>query len=323
MELTQKALIEAALARGIEVDTLPDCATSYIELTFGDQHILFSDCGVPQHWINYQAFVTAENKQYCKRLFERVGIPFPKSLVFEDFESSKTQLASFMQPSQRYVCKPLDGMEGKGVCMQLETLDDVKTAWERWNNQYHHFMLEEQKAGADLRLQAIDGKLVAACSREPAFVIGDGVQNIEALAHLVDQKVRAQNPINTLTLDQGSLDCLAAQGLTPASIPQKGEKIAVKYLANMNQGAISTDITDLIHPTYHQWIANLSEALQLSIFALDVLTLDYQQAPSADNTWAIEVNGNPYWYHHTFSERRTHDMANLILDAVFGAAVPA
>lgn len=29
-------------------------------------------------------------------------------------------------------------------------------------------------------------------------------------------------------------------------------------------------------------------------------------------TWALELNGESYWLHHTFSEGRTHDMAALI-----------
>jgi cyanophycin synthetase len=32
----------------------------------------------------------------------------------------------------------------------------------------------------------------------------------------------------------------------------------------------------------------------------------------------LELNARPEWLHHTFSERRTHDVAALILESLFG-----
>jgi cyanophycin synthetase len=317
MEATQIELIQKAKLLGLRVDPLEDSLTDHILITNGKKEILFNTDGVPLDQLNYQAFEIAANKQLCKRYFQQLQLPHPKSIIFQDVERSKTKLADFMQAGQSYVCKPLDGTEGKGVCMNISSLKALKTAWQDWNSQYRDFMLEEQKAGEDLRLQAIGGRLVAACRRQPASVIGDGQQSLAQLIQAKQLAVQAQNPANKLELDKASYELLSKQGLQLDSIPQKGQIVQLKYVANMNQGAMAIDITDSLHPDYANWIERLAAQLQLRIFALDILCLDYQAPPTAQNSWALEINATPYWYHHTFSEVKQHDIATLILKDCF------
>lgn len=317
MELTQVALIKEAQKWGIEVDLLEDCETDYILLSQGDKEVLFSESGTPFHELSYQTLYTVDNKQLCKRLFQKVNISTPKGIVFDDLDRQMVAINAFMRTGQLYVCKPLDGTEGKGVCMNIANIDDLRLAWNEWKHAYKYFMLEEQKDGGDLRIQVIGGKLVAACVREPAYVIGDGVTPLSVLVEQQHQKIQQQNPANKLELDRASYELLKQQQLTLTSIPTQGQKVQLKYVANMNQGAVSIDITDQIHPAYQTWVERLAETLPLSIFGLDVLTTDYKKAPTPDTAWALEINGQPYWYHHTFSERRTHNIAKLILEDVF------
>ena len=319
LELTQIGLIKEAEKMGIKVDLLEHCSTDNILLSKNGTDILFSDCGTPLDQLSYQAFFIAANKQYCKRLFEKLAIPHPKSIIFQDMNVEMDRIRAFFQEGQLYVCKPLDAAEGKGVVMHIKSMAQLKQVWNKLTDNYSTLILEEQKAGGDLRIQVIGGKMVAVCIREPAFVIGDGNSQLKELVEARRQIVEAQNPVNTLILDDASFELLEQQQLSLEDIPAKGQKVQLKYVANMNQGAVSTDITDEMHPDYNQWIEKISNELNLSIYALDVLTLDYAAKPSTKNAWALEINGQPYWYHHTFSEKRTHNIAKMILEDVFGA----
>lgn len=322
MESIQQELVQKALLLGMEYEVLTAYGSDYLLLTHQGREVLFGPEAVPLNQITFQSYFETRNKQYCKRLLDRVGIPHPKSMVFKAVEAAQEQLKVFMQPNKQYVCKPLDGTEGKGVQLNCTTLDAVAQAVAEGQQQYgyEHFMLEEQVEGSDLRLQAVGGKLVAACRREPAAVVGDGTHTLEALMAARQAFVQQQNPANDLVVDAITQRLLQQQGLQLTDVPAAGQKVQLKEIANMNQGAMAYDITDAIHPTYSLWIERLAEALQQRVFALDLLTTDYTVSPTDQNTWAIEINGESYWLHHTFSEGRTHDIATLILKDTFDLA---
>ncbi len=317
MELTQLAILEKAQALGLEVNLLEGSGSDCIAVYQGDQEILFNSDGVPLHQFNYQAYSIAANKQLSKRFFEKLGLPHPKSIIFQDFTEDLAQIKAFFKEGDSYVCKPLNGMGGRGVCMDIQNLATLQEAWQDWNSEYEVFMLEEQKAGHDLRIQAVGGRMVAACRRLPAHVLGDGQQSLAQLIQHKQQAVKTQNPANQLDIDKTALQLIAQQQMTLESVPANQTQVWLKSVANMNQGASAIDITEEVHPDYRHWIEQIAAALQLRVFALDVLTLDYQSAPTPQNSWALEINGSPYWYHHTFSEKRQHDMAELILRDCF------
>lgn len=317
MELTQVELIEKAEQLGIEIDLLEDYATDNILLTHQGKAILFSKDGAPLNQLSCQAFYIANDKQYCKRIFEKLGISHPKSIIFNQIDTEMSKIRAFMKQNELYVCKPLDGTEGEGVCMNIQNLNDLNAAWNQWKHKYSCFILEEQKDYGDLRIQVIAGKIVAACVREPASVIGDGASILSDLVKAQNKSIQKNNPANKLELDTASMELIKKQDLSLDSIPPKGQKVVLKYVANMNQGALAIDITDQIHPDYQLWIEKLAKELELRIFALDVLTKDYRLAPTEETAWALEINAMPYWFHHTFSEVRQHDIASMILKDVF------
>ncbi|MGH1336453.1 MAG: hypothetical protein ACRBFS_10025 [Aureispira sp.] len=116
-----------------------------------------------------------------------------------------------------------------------------------------------------MRIQAVGGKMEAACMRLPARLVGNGQQTAAELLAREQATIKTQNPANSLVVD-AQVEALLTQQ---------------------------------------------------RIFALDVITADPTQAPTPSTAWALEINGESYWLHHTFSEIRTHNMARLILKDTF------
>lgn len=322
MEAILKELIRCAAPLGIDWQSLEAYGSDYLAFRHNGKEVLFSKDGVPLDHLSLQAHFIAKNKHYCKHWLKRLGIPHPKSMVLEEVAQDRSALEAFMQPGRAYVCKPLDGTEGKGIVLDCMQLDQVEAAVRRGRQQYgyRYYMLEEQVQGEDLRLQAVGGRLVAACRRVPATLVGDGQSTLQALFEQHQALIQQQNPANNLVADEQTDRLLLQQGLTFQHIPDKGQMVPVKQLANMNQGATAYDITDAIHPAYAEWIERLAKALNQPVFALDVLTTDYTIAPTTEHAWALEINGESYWLHHTFSEGRTHDIGTLILKDTFDLA---
>ena len=311
----QNLLRLEAIKWGIEVIELFD-QQSLLFVKDG-REVLFSE-GFPLNLLSVQSEQIIDNKQLTKRYFEKAGIYYPKSITFQNLDKHTTDhLQDFWQQEQVYVCKPQNATNGEGVQMHITHYSEVEQYWLTWKDRFSIFMLEEQVQGEDLRIQAIGGELVAACTRIPAYVNGNGYSRLSTLIERKQIEVARQNPCNQLVIDKDSIELLNTQHMQLESIPSKGQKIQLKYVANMAQGGVAVDVTDKLHPKYIEWTKKLSELLNISIFALDLMTTDYSVEPTFKNSWAIEINAKPQWLHHTFSERRTHPIPEKILKLVF------
>lgn len=271
--------------------------------------------GVPTSWINVRSQFYCDNKQLTKLAYESLDIPHPKSITFQ--EANEVALSSFFQKGHIYVCKPLDGTNGVGVITGIRTLEEVKAYYENHKDLATTFMLEEQVEGDDLRIHVLGGKIVAACIREPAFVIGNGTDSLEILIEKRRAEMRIQNPSNFLDIDKSTLDLLKQQNINLSDVPTANRKIRLKIISNMAQGGVAIDVTDKIHPIYHEWVSALVKYLKTDYFGLDLMTKDYTANP-IENTKVLEINARADWLHHTFSEHRTHDIAGMILKELFG-----
>ena len=310
---------------GIQFEDLREAwgidAVKYVK---GQQKALvFDGRGYPS--LSAEADLICNNKHITKAFFNVCNIPCPQSQVFQivigqPLES--TDLASLIGDNfvagQSYVCKPLFGTDGHAVGMNLKSLDEIRLHLNDYLEAYEVWLLEEQVKGEDLRIQVIGGKIAAACVRIPARVIGNGQDSLSELIERHNEKIQQQNPYNKLEIDAATKELMEAQHVKLDSVIKKGLEIQLKYVSNMGQGGLAIDITDELHPLYHDWAAALSQAIGIRTFAFDLMS----EGPSWDpNVYAnaIELNPRAQWLHHTFSERKQHDIPKLILEDLFSS----
>ena len=301
---------------GIRVEDLSEAwGCDVVRYWSGDQaQLVFA--GQQFSSLSGHAAMLCDHKHACKAVLSEAGLPVPKGIFFHDPAEIHLELELLLERSGKVVCKPVDGMHGDGVRVGLGSVAEVVEHWRSIAGNLGGYLVEEQIEGRDLRLQAVGGRLVAACVREPAQVVGDGISTVAQLAHRRDEACQVQNPLNRLILDAHSLELLSQVGLGPDSIPSAGRRVRLKALNNISLGGLPVDVTDELHPTYADWVARIAGALGMRIFSVDVLSTDHRAAPAGARI--IEVNARPEWLHHTFSERATHDLPGLILADLFG-----
>jgi D-alanine-D-alanine ligase-like ATP-grasp enzyme len=312
--LQHEKLVTTAKKRGISITDVSELMQREAAiLEYNGQSELIIE-GVPMSWINISSQFYCDNKQLTKLAYKKLNIPHPKSIVF--LTPDEPQIQSFLQKDQVYICKPLDSTNGISVELNVRNFQMIKSYYKKYQSLNTRFLLEEQIDGKDLRIHVIEGKIVAACIREPAFVIGNGK---DTLADLMENRraiMKTQNEYNKLEVDEATEDLLRQQKITLADIPKDGQKIQLKYVSNIAQGGIPIDITDEIHPEYQRWATALAEDLGTGYMGLDFITTNYKETPCG-NSWILEINACADWMHHTFSEVRTHDMAEIILEKLF------
>lgn len=314
MKIQHQQILNATTKMGISVENISHimgCDAAMLKK--GEQKELLIE-GTPTSLINARSQHYCDNKQLTKIAYEALNIPYPKSISFREIEDPN--LYTFFQKDKFYVCKPIDGTNGVGVEMNINSFEAIENYWQKHQKSGNTFMLEEQIEGSDLRMQVIGGKIVAVCTRMPAFIIGDGVRSIAQLIKQLQITTRENNPANRFIMDETTEQLLSSQRLSLKDIPPQKQRIQLKRVANMAQGAIAMDLTDSLHPDFQLWIDQLAAYLNCGYFGIDIMALDYQQAPS-NGAWVLEINARPEWLHHTFSELKQHDLASLVLKDLF------
>lgn len=317
----QEVLMAAATRLGIGFeDLLPKWNQDAVRYFLGDRSCIVLE-GRVYPGLSVIADTICNDKQVCKAYFSQVGVPIPESIVFSAeagvlAEADEEALGRFMAAGQSYVCKPLDGTEGHGVGMNLTHLAAALQHVARYGNQYTVWMLEQQVAGEDLRIQVIGGVAVAACRRVPAQVTGDGVQTLEALIAQHNARIAQQNPTNHLAIDEATLGLMTQQQVGLSDVIEAGRRVQLKLVSNMGQGGLAIDVTDQLHPQYGTWASALSAAIGIETFAFDLMCTDASAHP-VGHAWALELNPRSQWLHHTFSEVRQHDIPAMVLGWLF------
>lgn len=303
--------MQSAPELGVSVeDLLESTGMDLVRYRVGDREALVQD-GRIYPGLSVLADGLIADKQASKMLLEGAGIPVTEGIAFRDAEEAIEAIQSFMEGGGKYVCKPLHGTEGEAVGMNLKDPVDVSMYVED-HAEYKAWLLEKQVEGQDLRIQVVGGRIVAACIRKPASVIGDGNHSLEELIELRNEEIRAQNPQNKLDLDPSSRQLLREQALYLSDVPEPGREVQLKYIGNISQGGRAVDCTDQLHPAYAEWVSKAVQAFNLETFSLDAITSD----PGADpalHSKVLELNARAQWLHHTFSDGRQHPMPRIVL----------
>jgi D-alanine-D-alanine ligase-like ATP-grasp enzyme len=252
-----------------------------------------------------------DDKIACKRLLAAHGVPVPPGIV--PAELGDTALERLFAAGGAWVAKPRVGTHGEGVILGLRTLEDLRRA--RFDAPPGPYLIEQQITGTDLRLQAVGGRLAAACRRLPASIVGDGHSILAEVIEARRAEVRRGNPANDLRLDNEVRAHLDAAGLTLDDVVPAGHRVKLRSVASMANGGRAIDLTDAVHPDWIELVRRIGTVIGIRVFAVDAITPDPTLPPSAGAV--IEVNARPEWLHHTFSEGRQHDLARRLLTDLF------
>lgn len=271
-------------------------------------HIVVSFAGTGDSHI---AQKTQKDKWTTNTIIERLGLPIAKWQIFSDKEELAKIFDNYKKP---FVIKPVGLVGGHGVTTDIKTIQEAYKAVDiaqgsidkkdrpDWQTK---MMIQEQVFGEDYRILVIGGKFRIATKRIPAFIIGDGVLNIEQLITETNKDPRrdVSNPTHTLKpikIDEVLIDYLKEQGKTLSTIPAKNERIQVRKPASMSLGGITEDFTDKVHPQIKYICETLASSIHAYTLGVDVICKDISQPLTSDNGSIIEMNTMPEGYLNTF-----------------------
>src|SRR5574340_510820 len=154
----------------------------------------------------------AQDKDLTKKLLDAAGAPVPNGRPVKNAEDAWAAAQEIGGP---VVVKPLDGNQGKGVAVNIETREQVLAGYAAAAEISEEILVERYVPGYDFRILVGGKQMVAAARRDPPQVIGDGVHTVRELVEQVNSDPRRSEghatSLSKIRLDDIALATLAKQ----------------------------------------------------------------------------------------------------------------
>lgn len=262
----------------------------------------------------------ASDKDMTKSLLSSCGVPVPEGAIARSPEDAWDEAQDIGLP---VVVKPIDANHGRGVSLNLMTEAEVKAAYTiaSEEGESKSVLVERYVTGNEHRLLVVGRKVVAAARGESVWVTGDGRSNV---AELCDTQINIDprrgeseefplSPVKPRESEENQLQ-LQRQGLTPESIPSKGQKVLIQV-----NGNVADDVTDLVHPDVAHAAALAARIVGLDIAGIDLVCEDISRPLEEQRGAIIEVNASPGLLAHMKPASGTpRNVGKDIVDHLFG-----
>ena len=193
----------------------------------------------------------AGDKDMTTRLLASAGLPVPKQ---ETVRTADAAVAAARRIGYPVVVKPLDGNHGRGVCLDLQTEDEVRAgfATAEGESRRGYVIVESFVTGRDYRCLIVGGKMQAIAERVPAHVVGDATHTVAELVEITNADPRRgvghEKVLTRIKLDAAATALVQEQGFALDDVPPEGQMVKLALTGNMSTGGISVDRTFDAHP---------------------------------------------------------------------------
>ena len=318
-----QSLVDAAVARNIPWLRLNE----YSLVQFGHgkyqkriQATVTSDTGTI-------ATSLASDKEGTHSVLRDMGLPVPKQTMFASEDDAVSAVKRMGYP---VVIKPLDANHGRGVCINLNSEEEVREAYHiaKAQSRSRHVIAESFISGFDHRMLVVNNELVAVAKRVPGHVVGDGKSTIAQLVDIVNSDPRRgighEKVLTRIDIDGQAEELLKEAGYDENTVLKKDEVFFLRATANLSTGGTSIDLTDVVHPDNREMAVRAIRAIGLDIGGVDFITDDITSSYKDVGGAIVEVNAGPGFRMHVApSEGQSRDVSGKVLDMLYPPGTPS
>ncbi|MCB1777368.1 MAG: N-acetylglutaminylglutamine synthetase [Candidatus Competibacteraceae bacterium] len=288
LNIYARIIVDDARRRGIAVDIL-DASHGYFRLSQGGRSIICRES--LSELTTAIAMSRCDDKRVTRNALTASGLRMPAQILADDPETVR----DFLARHQRVVVKPARGEQGHGVQVDLRTPDAVEAAVAIAQRFCDDVIIEEMVEGEDLRVIVIGYQMVAAATRRPAKITGDGHQNIRTLIEKQSRRRQAATGGEShIPLDTETLRCIEAADYTLDSVLPAGQHLWVRKTANLHTGGTIHDVTHQVHPHLRDVAEQAARALEIPVVGFDFMVPDL----AGEDYAIIEANERPGLANH-------------------------
>jgi GNAT-family acetyltransferase (TIGR03103 family) len=303
-----RIIINEARRRGIGVDVV-DAAGGVFRLTYGGRTLRCRES--LSDLTSAVALSICDDKAMTRRIVDAAGVRVPDEVEASDKEA----VAEMLERHGSLVVKPARGEQGRGVAVDLETPDSIDKAIAFAGTISDTVLVESFHRGEDLRLIVIGFELVAAATRRPAEIMGNGRDTVRALIERQSRRrAAATGGESKIPLDAETERCVHKAGYEMEDVPPEGLGFPVRKAANLHTGGTIHDVTDQVHPVLRDAAIRVARAIDIPVVGVDFIV----RSPSEPDYVFIEANERPGLANH-----EPQPTAERFVDLLFPLSRPA
>ncbi|MGH6947387.1 MAG: Mur ligase family protein, partial [Kiloniellales bacterium] len=314
LDQTTRAMVRAAERRGIPWRRV-DPASRKVQLGHGCRQAHMMET-VTSNCTAIASAITGD-KSLNNRLLSRLGLPVARHAIVDNPQQA---LAAARQIGYPLVVKPRGGGQGKGVTVGIETEEALLRAVQEAQRFHKLVMIEGFVFGKDHRLLVVAGRFLAGAQRVPGGVTGDGRHSVAELVEIANRDprrgLRFQKLMTFIDMNPEAGRVLAAAGLTPESVPEEGQWVALRRTANISTGGTAIDVTEITHQDNRAMAERAAQAVGLDVAGIDFLTPDITRSYREVGGAILEINRSPGLRPHWLANPE-QDVVSPILETLF------
>lgn len=266
-----------------------------LKLTFGKKSYYFFDKAVPDN--SGSSTLIGINKYRVNFLLREAAIPVPKARAVDATQFNIDKLIKITQDLKfPLVVKPmLWSSKGMDVICNIPNLTVLIKICENLVKVYPFLLIEEYHSNLnDFRVLVYENKILDVVARYPAYVIGNGKDNIESLVNAKNiERINTSELLVPIAFDFESSICLQNQGLTKDSIPENGKKVQINYTCNAARGGELKSLPSTMHKENKKLFIKVANTLGFSLVGIDVVCKNLNEPITQTGGVIIEANDTP------------------------------
>jgi cyanophycin synthetase len=316
--------------RRIWADAATSAGAELVELT---PELLELRRGVARTRVRHQTLALDDSlsielsldKPLVHRLLADASLPVPAHVEFRAGEPAAAE-AFLAREGGPCVLKPAaSGGAGWGVSTGVRAAADLRRAIARASHYGGRLLIERQVEGSVYRVLVLDGEILDLVRRDPPRVVGDGQSTIATLvAEESRRRLAAAGDagLSPLHVDLDALITLERAGLTPRSVPGRGEAVVVKVVTQQNRNEENETVREPVSPALREEVARTAEVVGLRVAGVDLIARGLDRPLAESGGVVLEVNGEPGLHHHyhVADPQRATPVAVPLLERALGDA---
>ncbi len=257
-----------------------------------------------------------DDKGVIIKKFERAGVPVPHGRTCTTFAQAE---AAFKMINGPVVIKPNLGSRSRHTYVGIKDLAMLRHAFKKAKELSPYVVVEEELKGFVFRVTLVGGMIAGIMRREPPHVIGNGTHTIQELVITENKNPLRHGPIfHELSEGEDAAQELAKQGLSFASVPEKGKMAVLHEKVSRAYGASTTEMEN-IHPENVKLFLKIAKTLDDPLVGVDFMIEDMSRSWHEEKCGVIECNSLPFIdLHHFPLKGPSRNAAGMVWDMIFG-----
>ncbi len=247
------------------------------------------------------------------------GIPVAISLLTDNM----VDLLDFKKKLAKPIAlkTPLNEKD-RSVFTGLDDSASVERAFDVCRQYSKQVLAQEQIPGECYRLLIINHKFAAATKLDKPQIIGDGIHSI---AQLISNLNSSQNrtsgnneSLSTIVPNEKMTEVLSFNGYLYNSIPDHGVKIVLNHHTSPSQGALTNDVTGLVHPINRFLAERAAQVCGLDVAGVNIICPDISKPITQSNGVILNVLAGPDFRMHILPWKgKARRVEEAFIDMIF------